>query len=167
MANNVDIFNRSIGKVAGAFSADDAILTFNGVRGLASDIPLLVQNLSVAYQQPVTMLFDMSSNDVVWTRGRATGQGSIGQIYGPAKLQNTFLELYGDVCRVDQNLIEFTISGNCRTTGSAAANANFLASNKLACHYVVISNLGISGTAQDMLFSQNIGYMFKALGTVK
>ena len=41
MANNVDIFNRSIGKVAGAFSADDAILAFNGVRGLASDIPLL------------------------------------------------------------------------------------------------------------------------------
>jgi enoyl-CoA hydratase/carnithine racemase len=97
-----DVYNRRLATGGESFSADDALLTFAGAQGSSllgsAGTPLVLQNFQVNYQQPVNMLFDLSSPVIHFVRGRAVGSGALGQIFGPAQLQIAFLKTYGDVC---------------------------------------------------------------------
>lgn len=166
-----DIFNRTIGGVGNSFSADQAVLTFAGTGVNSADLakgdtPLLVQNFTLSFQQPVTMLFDMSSPKLHFVRGRSSGQGQIGQIFGPAKLQSAFLKAYGNVCNVANNRLQFTILAACNQ-GGLNDEGEFEVSQTLECSYVVLNSIGFSGTAQDMMINQSVGFMFGALSSTE
>jgi hypothetical protein len=152
---STDIFGRKSAGHGGSFSADDAILTFAG-----QDVPLLVQQFQVNYQQTTSMLFDLTSADVYFVRGRAEGDGSMDQIIGPVRLSSNFLRNYGDVCRVKQNNFDVEFKAACDST---VAGSSTSAVQKLNLRYVLFNRISFGGTAQNMLFTTQAAFMFAEL----
>ncbi len=146
-----DIYGRSI-SYGGAFSADSALLTFDG------SADMLVTQIQWQYPQNVKMLRSLSSPDAYVHAGPAgeqPGQLMIGQIIGPAGIQQNFAEKFGDVCNVEDNDLTITLESGCGEDDFEASEITF--------HYCVISNFGGQGSVEDFLFRQNVQLMFYAL----
>jgi hypothetical protein len=158
-----DIFGRKSASFGGSFSADDAILSFAGTginTQTNSDIPLLVQQFQVSYQQTTSMLFDLTSEKVFFVRGRAQGEGGMDQIIGPVKLASLFLRNYGDVCQIDKNTFTVSFKARCDSEDSTASTNT---QQTLQLSYVLFNRIAFSGTAQNMLFTTQAGFMFADL----
>lgn len=165
----VDVFNRQVSTFGGSFSADDAIIVFPNI--IATDVttgaqtqtqanvPLLLQDFSVNYQQSTSMLYDLTTSNVYFVRGRAAGQGSMNQILGPARLSMAFLRTYGNVCRVDKNMMNIKMRAGCDSVGDAAQYAKSY-DQSIICGMSLVDRLSFSGAAQNMLISQAVGFTF-------
>jgi hypothetical protein len=145
-----------------SFSADDAVMSFSGGKDLQADTPLILQQFQAQYQQPVNMLFDLSSARVHMVRGRSSGQGSMAQIYGPAKLQLAFLKTYGNVCNIKQNMLNIAIMNSCGQTESGEG-VTMSVKSTITLSHVLVNSIAFSGSADNMLINQQVGFMFTSL----
>lgn len=146
-----DIFNRDSSVYGGSFAADKATMTFSGVAQGA--VGQLIQNVQVSYQQQITKLYEVGSPQVYFVGGRTTGQGNLGRVIGPASVQEAFYTKYGDICQIQNNMLNFNFAGSC-ATGTANTGANY------TCGLVCINTVGFNAAAQDMLVNEQVGFMF-------
>jgi len=149
-----DIFSRKTDSFGGAFAADAATITFPKAFGAAGADPgLLVQNMTATYQQSVTRLYELGSPRVYYVGGRTAGQATVARVVGPRNIAAAFYERYGDVCNAKNNVIDVRMSTGC---GGAVGGAGYQAK------YVVITSVGLSMKASDMLISENLQMLFSA-----
>ena len=156
-----DIFNRTTDQFGGSFAADQAKITFPAlIEGQGADAGLLVQNMSANYTQQVTRLFEVGSPNIYYVGGRTSGTASIARVVGPKKIAKEFYATYGDVCRARTNTLHFSVSTGCEDgnspTSGLAARAAYTA------HFVVITTVGISVAAADMLINEQLQMMFSS-----
>lgn len=167
MANN-DIFGSQSSTFGGAFSADDALMTFPSIRdaqtgeATAAEVPLLLQSASFQYNQAVTRLYELTSNNIYYVRGRAQGQGTLNQILGPAKLSQNFMTTYGSVCNAANHDLNFTMLAGCEDESGDNTEA-WSQQHSFTCKYVVLTSIGLSMAAQAMVIQQNVGMTFSSL----
>lgn len=157
-----DVFNRTTDSFGGSFSADQATITFPAIgQSQGAESGLLVQNMNASYQQQVTRLFEVGSPNIYYVGGRTNGQASMARVVGPRKLQQAFYQGYGDVCRARTNSIRVAIAGGC----DVDANNNLQtqkASTAFTAKFVVITAIGLSITAADMLINESLTMMFSS-----
>ena len=152
-----DIFNRTTDSFGGTFAADQAKITFPALSGgLGSDAGLLVQNMSANYNQQVTRLFEVGSPNIYYCGGRTSGGASIARVVGPKKIAKEFYQTYGDICHARTNTLHFSVSTGCDVDSVNFARAAYTA------HFVVITNVGISVGAADMLINEQLQMMFSS-----
>lgn len=152
-----DIYNRNTDSFGGSFAADQAKVTFPAlINGAGSDAGLLVQNMTANYTQQVSRLFEVGSPAVYYVGGRTAGQASIARIIGPKKIAKEFYSTYGDVCRARTNTLHFSVSTGCDGSSVNFARASYTA------HFVVITTVGISLGAADMLINEQLQMMFSS-----
>ena len=160
-----EIFGRTASTFGGAFSADDALMSFPGIVDLGwnaqrASVPLLLQNASFSYAQQITRLYDLTSPSIFYVAGRAQGAGQLGQILGPARLSQNFLRTYGNVCRAATNVLHFAMQAGC-TTGAGgtgtAAGLNWRNLHAFSANFVVVNSIALQMAAESMLIQQNIG----------
>lgn len=149
-----DIFNRTTDSFGGSFAADNAKVTFPALISGGSDAGLLVQNMNASYQQNITRLFEVGSPSIYYVGGRTNGQASIARIVGPRKIAAAFYTTYGDVCNASTNSLHFSMTSGC----GAAVGAR----TSYTCHFVVITQIGLSVTSADMLINENVAMMFSS-----
>lgn len=163
-----DVYGRRAASFGGAFSADDALMTFPGLRDgagnrITAQVPLLVQNASFGYQQAVTRLYDISSSNIYYVAGPAAGEGNISQILGPAKVSRAFLQSYGTVCDAGEHVLNFQMLTGCRTTSATNDSAAWETAHGFRAAYVVLTSIGLQMAAQQMVIQQSLGMMFSSL----
>lgn len=146
-----DIYSRTGNDFKGAFSADAARIVFGGD---VSGVGLLTQQLSVNYAQAITRLYEIGTNFTYYVAGRTQGQVGIGRVLGPRPVQLGFYTKYGNVCNAATNNLNFEIAAGCT---SPNAPARFQLKN------AVITNMGISVNAQDMLVNEQVNMLFISL----
>lgn len=152
-----DIFSRETDKFGGSFSADQGRITFPQlISGQGADSGLLMQNLAASYTQQVTRLFEVGSPNIYYVGGRTSGQANIARVVGPRKIAKEFYLTYGDVCRARTNTLHFSVSTGCDGDAVGVARASYTA------HFVVITTIGISVTAADMLINEQLAMMFSS-----
>ena len=152
-----DIFNRTTDSFGGTFAADQAKITFPALSGgMGSDAGLLIQNMSANYQQQVTRLFEVSSPNIYYVGGRTSGGASVARVIGPKKIAKEFHQTYGDICYARTNTLHFSVSTGCDGDSVNFARAAYTA------HFVVITNVGISVGAADMLINEQLQMMFSS-----
>jgi len=86
----------------------------------------------------------------------------MGRILGPVSLNTAFLKKYANVCAAD-NVLQFGLKAGCDTdrTGNAGTNAAWKdGPQMLLCKFVVITSVGVSIAAQDMLVNSDVQFMF-------
>lgn len=149
-----DMFNRRSDSFGGAFAADGAKMLF-AMDGLSAETGMLVQQLSVQYQQQVTRLYEVGSNAVYLVGGRTAGQGTLNRVLGPKKLAKAFYLTYGDICNAAKNMLQFEAAAGC--------NQTFDANVALHCRFVVINQIGFSLNAGDMMINESMGLMFSSM----
>jgi hypothetical protein len=162
-----EIFGRTASTFGGAFSADDALMTFPAIAdagGVAqrAQVPLLLQNAQFSYQQQITRLYELTSSAIYYVAGRAEGAGQLGQVLGPTKLSQNFLRTYGNVCRAATNVLHFTMTAGCRADGPGAVTGNIAGINwqnlhSFSANFVVLNSISLQMAAESMIIQQNIG----------
>jgi hypothetical protein len=145
-----DVFSREV-NLGGTFSADGARITF----GDAFSVGMLVQNISYQYQQNISRLYEVGSSDIYLVAGRTQGQASVQRIIGPRRLAVSFYQQFGDVCRVGSNLLRFSARTGCSGGDNDAGTAQ-----RVNLRHCVISNVGGSVAANDMIINESLAFMY-------
>ena len=168
-----DIYNRAADNYGGSFSADAARVTFAqagilgesvalGGAGVAiRGVGMLVQNLTFTYQQAVTRIYEIGSNFSFYVAGRTQGSANMGRVLGPRPLMPFFYKKYGDVCNAASNILDLELATGCSTIGSFATTAG--QKYRFSVKYCVITSIGVSMTAQEMLVNEQLQMLFCSL----
>ena len=149
-----DIFGRSTPRYGGSFTSDGARLLFSGdVDGAG----LLVQNVTINYQQAVSRIWELSSNSTYYVAGRTSGQMGMTRVLGPVLLNRAFYTLYGNVCNIaDGTVITLSFENECTPDGATSEST-------LQIRQPVITALGFNMSTADMVISENVTMLFAAL----
>ena len=164
------IYQRQQTKHAGSFASDSAVLSVAGQANLALGI---VQNVQLSFAQAIARVHDVGNGGLsgkvpVWyVGGRTQGQATIARILGPASTSLCdFYVKMGDVCNPQDLTFAFTAGCSSQTTATTtygASAAGAVAKMKYTIEAAVITNVGITVGAQDMLVNENVTFMFANL----
>lgn len=151
-----EIFTRTGSVLAGVFSADTGRLSFG------AGVPtVLVQNIGATYMQNVTRLYEVGNIGqkarVYYVGGRAQGQLQMARVVGPGVLLGAYYTKFGNVCFAKTNIIRFTLDQPDCSPGGAAVTVVY------TCAACVITQVGISVAAQDMIINENSQLMFTGM----
>jgi hypothetical protein len=162
-----DIFGREI-EFGGSFAADKARLTLGGlseaISGGTSDemTGFLVQNLNVQYSQQITKIYEVGGKRIYYVGGRTQGQITMTRVIGPKSISAEFYTKYGDICSIptDGNGISFDLQGSdCGPDGNSGVGAK----GTYTAQHCVITTVGFSVQAQDMLINEQVTLMIGSL----
>jgi hypothetical protein len=172
------VYSRQRTGFGGSFASDLAAFTLAG-----NLTPLgIVQNVQAQFAQQIARIYDVSNGGsggaaggivpVFYVGGRTQGNATIARVLGPqsGSLCEFYTEL-GNVCSPQD--LTFTFRGGCDAQsgnsqskvipiGGALGNATF-AAVKYTLEACVMTNLGVSVGAQDMIVNENITLMFANL----
>jgi len=154
-----DIFNRDVSKLGGVFTADRAKLIF----GADNNIGALVQNMSTQYDQNITRLYEVGGPHIYYVGGRTQGQMQVGHVVGPKPVIQAFYAKYGDVCcpqTITFRLEESNCLVGCPGHNPTTPNKGQLT---LALKNSVLTSIGFSVQAQDMIIGENSTLIFSSL----
>lgn len=159
-----DIFNRTSDIYGGSFTAEGAAITFPALRDAAggpagANIGLLIQRMALNYSQDVARLYEVGTPAVYYVGGRTNGQIGVDRVIGPRALSTAFYRTYGDVCRARQNSMQFSVAAGCDIgdIGPAQSSVTY------TCHFCVITTVGVSVQARDMIINESLQIMFSSL----
>ena len=154
-----DIFNREQ-KVGGTFdplTSDGLALTFGSIQGQG----LLVENLGLNYNQDLQRLYELGSSAVYFIAGRPAGDFTIGKLAAPKDIESGFMKTYGDPCATGTSDIKLTASNKWCTFGGGGPTTTSKVEYTLK--RALITSIGMTVAAKDMLIGQNIRGMFVSL----
>ena len=148
-----DIFSRKTDLFGGAFAADSSELILPGSPAKG----LLVQQLQFTYAQQITRLYEIGSQAIYYVGGRTNGDATINRVLGPKPLATEFYTDYGDLCKAGTNTLQFKMSAACPTGAETRADAT------LVLGMTVVTQVGVTMTAQDMLINEQLRMMYSGL----
>ena len=149
----LDIFSREV-SFGGVFSADGATLTFSSPS--IFDAGMIIQNVQWQYQQNVTRLYEVSSDQVFLVAGRTQGQAQIQRVLGPTALSEDFYSTFGDVCNMENNDMVFSAQTDC----TADPAGNYDDTITITLKHCVIVQVGGNIAAKDMVINESLGILF-------
>lgn len=171
-----DIFSRLTDAYGGSFTSDGAFMTFAATTSaeggssaeLASGVGLLVQNISVSYQQNINRIYEIGTNLHYFIAGRTSGTMSVGRILGPRRVTVTFYRKFGNVCNAATNNVELRMTTGC-TQVDSSGRVTFDGARdpgrdmRFQVKFAIINAITLSMNAQDMLVSEGLQMMFCSL----
>ena len=142
----------------GSFATDNAVLLAGGKVQLG-----IVQNVQIQFAQQIARIYDVTNGGgsnllvkngtaVFYVGGRTNGQATVARVLGPSGSQGTFYTLLGDICK--PTALSFTFVAGC---------AEKTKSTTYALESAVLTNIGITVAAQDMIVNENLTLMFANL----
>jgi len=132
----------------GSFRADDLKLTFAGGGGSGA----LVQQANFTMTRQVNMLYEIGSTNVYYVGNRRQGQAQLNRVVGGSGSFRTLVSTYADMCNPDMLTLE--ARGGC---GGAAGGVTY---NLMEA---TLTQIGASVTAQDIVITENLGFIFADL----
>ena len=156
-----DIFNRATTNLGGVFTADGAVLSFaNGV------LNTLAQQVQFQYSQAVSRLYEVGSSNIYYVGGQTQGQANLSRVIGPVATICAIYETYGNVCDAKRNTVTLGLNADCSNQSVFAADVLSSANrvnNRFTMSFCVITQVGISVAAQDMVIDESTTMMFGSL----
>lgn len=156
-----DVYSRASQNLADVIPVDAAKITFAADGGSSFGVGMLTQSIQIGYQQQINRLYEIGTNNTYFVGGRTQGQMSISRVIGPRAVQVAFYRKYGNMCNAKQNTINLAASGTCQ--GDSFVGAPNLQGSKFSMRFCVITNIGITIGAQEMIVNENLQLMFVSL----
>ena len=128
------------------------VLKISGDSGSSSIEGLIVQNLDVNAQRPVTMLYDLTSNKVYYVAGRCQTQVGLQRVCGPKGIVGAFYSTLGDVCNAAKNNMSFSFPPGCESAEGAKNNNDF---NVLTAKNCILMNVQFACNVSNYVISEN------------
>lgn len=159
-----DIFSRGGQDFGGSFAADAAKVVFSQADVNDGGVGLLTQNLAINYTQQITRLYEIGTQKTFYVVGRAQGQVSMGRVLGPRPVQLGFYQKFGNACNAAENNIDFLADTGCTQTGGQVVNFTE-GVYAFGIRNAVITSIGITIAAQDMIINEQLAMLFVALNS--
>jgi hypothetical protein len=148
-----DVFQGTPMRYGGGFKSDKGMLeTLDGISGI------LMQNIQVTYQRPITKIYELGNSggpvgtNVYYVEGRPQGSLTLARILGFAAAINAFYVQYGSACKAGANTMRLNLnSAECVGPGNPI---------KLIMSYCVLTSVGVSVNAQQLVINENCGMEF-------
>lgn len=156
-----DVFQGTPMSYGGGFKSDVGMLeTADGISGI------LMQNIQVTYQRPITKIYELGNaggprppllaaatkgTNVYYVEGRPQGSLTLARILGFAASINAFYVKYGSACNAGKNTMTLALNSSQCTGGVQI---------KLAMSYCVLTSVGVSVNAQQLVINENCGMEF-------
>lgn len=156
----LDIFGRLPPDFGGAFGADAAVLAFAlgpGGPSVTGGVGLLTQSLEFKYTQQIQRIYEVGSRNVFYVVGRTQGDAAVARVLGPRPVLLAFYQAYGNACRAGENVLLFQVGTGCSLPADTGAGLAF------ALLGVVLTSLGVSVKADDMMVGEQLTMMYTAL----
>jgi len=144
------VFGGAPQAVSGVIKAEHVRLTGFGGAGA------VVQQLQIQFERSMNLLYEIGSQNVYYVgdRRRGTIQGS--RIVAGSGNFRAMITKYGDMCRANTNTLTLKAeSGACG--GGGGGNVTY------DCKGVVLTSIGASVTAQDIVITESVGFQFVEL----
>lgn len=129
-----------------SFRAEDLKMTLAGADGDGA----LVQQVNFTLTRQVNLLYEIGSTNVYYVGNRRQGQCQMSRIVGGASNFKTLVTKYGDMCKPED--LTLTASAGCQGT-PVTYNLK----------KATLTQLGASVTAQDIVITENLGFIFTDL----
>jgi hypothetical protein len=144
------VFQGTGQKLNGVIRAEDVTLEFPGAAG-GSD-GALVQQAQLTCERTVNMIYEIGSSKVYYVGDRRRGTAQFSRVVGGSNTFKNMIQQFGDICKADKNDINMKV-------GASSCGAT-----KGTMDYKMISatlnSLGASVTAQDIVVTESMGFMF-------
>lgn len=157
-----DVFQGTPMSYGGGFKSDVGMLeTADGISGI------LMQNIQVTYQRPITKIYELGNaaaapfggvgppalnpTNVYYVEGRPQGSLTLARILGFAASINAFYVKYGSACEAGRNTMTLALNSAQCTGGDQI---------KLKMSYCVLTSVGVSVNAQQLVINENCGMEF-------
>lgn len=152
-----DIFGRSNQVFAGAFPVDGARISFAGNDGDIVGVGLLSQSLGYQYNQPITLLYEIGTNNTCIVTGRARGGVQIQRVLGPRPVVKGFYTKYGDVCNAATNILN--LEARSAACAAQAGGEQFA----LGMTHCLIEGMAGTVSSENGLMTENLQMRFLGL----
>jgi hypothetical protein len=142
----LDVFQREV-DLGTPLAAESTRLIISGL----TDEDMLAQSIAIQYSQSVNRLWEVGSSKTFFIAGRTQGTLSVKRVVGGKGISSDFIQRYGDVCNMPQNVITLKFESGCaegQDVGQVTASG------------VVINSLAYSVAAGDMVVNEDIQMMF-------
>jgi len=135
----------------GSFRAEDLTMTFGATKGSGQGGPgALVQQVNFTLTRQIQTMYEIGSANVYYVGNRRQGQATMNRIVGGSADFATLVSTYGNMCEPKSVFLE--------------ASASTCGANKKGVTYelkqATMSSIGGSVTAQDIVITESIGFMF-------
>ena len=154
-----DVFQSAPMSYGGGFKSDRGMLeTADGISGI------LMQNIQVTYQRPITKIYELGNAagrppllaagtgiNVYYVEGRPQGSLTLARILGFAASINAFYVKYGSACKAGANIMTLALNSVECAGGDQI---------RLKMSYCVLTSVGISVNAQQLVINENCGMEF-------
>lgn len=161
---DLDIYGRRKMEFGGAFSADDADISFSfsttgGSLTVDKTTPgLLTQALQTMYVQQITRAYEIGTNLTYYIAGRPRGQAMLNRLVGPRALIGAFYYKFGNVCCAPSNTLSLRASANfCGAGISRGDPIGFDMSG------MVLNQVALSVQSENMIFNESLTAEFIAM----
>lgn len=143
---------RATQKHNGSFQASDMVMEINGAK-VAGHV---VQQIQMQYQQQITTLYEIGSNNVYYVGGRAQGTMSVARIAGPQAAPGIILTAYNDICAPG----DMTLSAGSDSCEAGGAFGGGQTNSTYILGGVLVTSLGLSTQAQDVVVNEQMAFQF-------
>jgi hypothetical protein len=128
-------------ELKGVVTAEDVTLT------VAGETAAVAQQLQFTLNRTVNLLYEIGTTDVYYVGNRRQGQGQLNRVVAGAGGFGTIVSTLGDMCEPN----EISLQGSaCKGNG----NTTYLLKS------VTLTSLGASVTAQDIIITETLGFIF-------
>ena len=134
----------------GVIRAEDVTLEFPGAAGGSEGA--LVQQAQPTCERTVNMIYEIGSPKVYYVGDRRRGTAQFSRVVGGSATFKNMIQQFGDICKATDNHINMKV---CATScGGTKGEMNY----KMLS--ATLNSLGASVTAQDIVVTESMGFMF-------
>lgn len=151
---SLDVFSRKTDVYGGGFAADQCAISFPDIGDQGGEIGLMIQRLGVAYQQQITRLYEVGHEAIYYVGGRTSGEISVDRVIGPKVISSEFYATYGDLCNARTNTLDLNVQTQC-----VGSEGSYISGVTYTAHMCVITSIGVTIAAQDMLINESLRIM--------
>ena len=130
----------------GSFRAEDVTMTFGGLGGEGA----LVQQVNFTLTRQINTLYEIGSSRVYYVGNRRQGQAQMSRIVGGSASFMSLITKFGNMCKPD----DVTLKAGASTCGTNQKNVTYVLKK------ATLTSIGGSVTAQDIVITENLGFMF-------
>ena len=154
---SLDVFSRKTDVYGGGFAADQCVISFPKIGDNGGEIGLLIQRLGITYQQQITRLYEVGHEAIYYVGGRTSGEIAVDRVIGPKVISVQFYTTYGDLCNARTNTLDLSVQTGCAPAGKSFDA--FSTGVRYTAHMCVITSIGVTIAAQDMLINESLRIM--------
>lgn len=143
------VFGGNPQTVNGVLKAENVKMSGFGDKGA------IVQQIQMNFQRTMNMLYEIGSNAVYFIGDRRRGEIQASRVVGGSADFGALIDKYGNMCNAAQNTLklEATSSGCAGMKGNVTYEAKG----------VVLTSVGATVSAQDIVINENLGFQFVEL----